>query len=150
MWWESGIFRDVELIGVPKDGINDYKVIADLDDEYKNGIFKVEAFLRTTKEVNVTFELVDAGENTVFTKTVVAKEGKACIDEVIADVNHWTAETPYLYKLFMTVEDDGQIVEVIPQNVGFRNIRLNGETFLVNGVAIKFKGVMIIAHKMVV
>lgn len=141
MWWESGIFRDVELIGVPKDGINDYKVIADLDDEYKNGIFKVEAFLRTTKEVNVTFELVDAGENIVFTKTVVAKEGKACIDEVIADVNHWTAETPYLYKLFMTVEDDGQIVEVIPQNVGFRNIRLNGETFLVNGVAIKFKGV---------
>lgn len=141
MWWESGIFRDVELIGVPKDGINDYKVIADLDDEYKNGIFKVEAFLRTTKEVNVTFELVDAGENTVFTKTVVAKEGKACIDEVIADVNHWTAETPYLYKLFMTVEDDGQIVEVIPQNVGFRNIRLNGETFLVNGVVIKFKGV---------
>lgn len=141
MWWESGIFRDVELIGVPKDGINDYKVIADLDDEYKKGIFKVEAFLRTTKEVNVTFELVDAGENTVFTKTVVAKEGKACIDEVIADVNHWTAETPYLYKLFMTVEDDGQIVEVIPQNVGFRNIRLNGETFLVNGVAIKFKGV---------
>lgn len=141
IWWESGIFRDVELIGVPKDGINDYKVIADLDDEYKNGIFKVEAFLRTTKEVNVTFELVDAGENTVFTKTVVAKEGKACIDEVIADVNHWTAETPYLYKLFMTVEDDGQIVEVIPQNVGFRNIRLNGETFLVNGVAIKFKGV---------
>lgn len=141
MWWESGIFRDVELIGVPKDGINDYKVIADLDDEYKNGIFKVEAFLRTTKEVNVTFELVDAGENTVFTKTVVAKEGKACIDEVIADVNHWTAETPYLYKLFMIVEDDGQIIEVIPQNVGFRNIRLNGETFLVNGVAIKFKGV---------
>ena len=141
MWWESGIFRDVELIGVPKDGINDYKVIADLDDEYKNGIFKVEAFLRTTKEVNVTFELVDAGENTVYTKTVVAKEGKACIDEVIADVNHWTAETPYLYKLFMTVEDNGQIVEVIPQNVGFRNIRLNGETFLVNGVAIKFKGV---------
>lgn len=141
MWWESGIFRDVELIGVPKDGINDYKVIADLYDEYKNGIFKVEAFLRTTKEVNVTFELVDAGENTVFTKTVVAKEGKACIDEVIADVNHWTAETPYLYKLFMTVEDNGQIVEVIPQNVGFRNIRLNGETFLVNGVAIKFKGV---------
>lgn len=141
MWWESGIFRDVELIGVPKDGINDYKVIADLDDEYKNGIFKVEAFLRTIKEVNVTFELVDAGENTVFTKTVVAKEGKACIDEVIADVNHWTAETPYLYKLFMTVEDNGQIVEVIPQNVGFRNIRLNGETFLVNGVAIKFKGV---------
>lgn len=141
MWWESGIFRDVELIGVPKDGINDYKVIADLDDEYKNGIFKVEAFLRTTKEVNVTFELVDAGENTVFTKTVVTKEGKACIDEVIADVNHWTAETPYLYKLFMTVEDNGQIVEVIPQNVGFRNIRLNGETFLVNGVAIKFKGV---------
>lgn len=40
----------------------------------------------------------------------------------------------------MTVEKDGEVIEVIPQNVGFRNIRLNGDTFLVNGVAIKFKG----------
>ena len=50
MWWESGIFRDVELIGVPKDGINDYKVIADWMMNI-NGIFKVEAFLRTTKKL---------------------------------------------------------------------------------------------------
>ena len=40
----------------------------------------------------------------------------------------------------MTVEKDGQVIEVIPQNVGFRNIRMNGDTFLVNGVAIIFKG----------
>lgn len=48
MWWESGIFRDVELIGVPKDGINDYKVIADLDDEYK-WYFQSRSFLTYNK-----------------------------------------------------------------------------------------------------
>ena len=40
----------------------------------------------------------------------------------------------------MTVEQGDKVIEVIPQKVGFRNIRLNGDTFLVNGVAIKFKG----------
>ena len=49
MWWESGIFRDVELIGVPKDGINDYKVIADLDDEYKKWYFQSRSFLTYNK-----------------------------------------------------------------------------------------------------
>ena len=141
MWWESGIFRDVELIGVPKNGINDYKVVADLDDKYKNGLFKVETYLRTTEEVSVNFELVDKDENVILNQTVSAKDGKAILNATIENVKHWTAETPYLYKLFMTVEKNGEIIEVIPQNVGFRNIRLNGETFLVNGVAIKFKGV---------
>ena len=141
MWWESGIFRDVELIGVPKNGINDYKVVADLDDKYKNGLFKVETYLRTTEEVSVNFELVDKDENVILNQTITAKDGKAILNATIENVKHWTAETPYLYKLFMTVEKNGEIIEVIPQNVGFRNIRLNGETFLVNGVAIKFKGV---------
>ena len=44
MWWKKWNFRDVELIGVPKNGINDYKVVADLDDKYKNGLFKVERY----------------------------------------------------------------------------------------------------------
>lgn len=140
MWWESGIFRDVELIGVPKNGINDYKVEADLDDTYTDGLLSVNASLRSEEPVQVTFELLDAQGVSVLKETVASEGNKVAFKVTVKEAEHWTAETPYLYKMFMTVEKDGEVIEVIPQNVGFRNIRLNGDTFLVNGVAIKFKG----------
>lgn len=140
MWWESGIFRDVELLGVPKDGIRDFKVTADLDETYTNGLLRVEAALRTEENVQVTFELMDAQGNTVLTETAGTHGEKVCMEAVVENAEHWSAEIPYLYKLLMTVEKDGRVIEVIPQNVGFRNIRMNGDTFLVNGVAIIFKG----------
>lgn len=140
MWWESGIFRDVELIGVPKNGINDYKVEADLDDTYTDGLLSVNASLRSEEPVQVTFELLDAQGVSVLKETVASEGNKVTFKATVKEAEHWTAETPYLYKMFMTVEKDGEVIEVIPQNVGFRNIRLNGDTFLVNGVAIKFKG----------
>ncbi|MBS6194554.1 MAG: beta-galactosidase subunit alpha [Clostridiales bacterium] len=140
MWWESGIFRDVELIGVPKNGINDYTVVADLDDTYTNGLFSVDAVLRSEESVSVTFELLDADGVCVLKETKTSEGNKVSFRATVENAEHWTAETPYLYNLLMTVEKDGEVIEVIPQHVGFRNIRLNGETFLVNGVAIKFKG----------
>ena len=140
MWWESGIFRDVELIGVPKNGINDYKVEADLDDTYTDGLLSVNASLRSEESVQVTFELLDAQGVSVLKETVTSEGNKVAFKATVKEAEHWTAETPYLYKMLITVEKDGEVIEVIPQNVGFRNIRLNGDTFLVNGVAIKFKG----------
>ena len=140
MWWESGIFRDVELIGVPKNGINDYKVEADLDDTYTDGLLSVNASLRSEESVQVTFELLDAQGVSVLKETVASEGNKVAFKATVKEAEHWTAETPYLYKMLITVEKDGEVIEVIPQNVGFRNIRLNGDTFLVNGVAIKFKG----------
>ena len=83
MWWESGIFRDVELLGVPKDGINDFKVTADLDDAYVNGLLKVEASLRTKEAVQVTFELFDAQGKTVFTEKRTAEDGNVCVETAI-------------------------------------------------------------------
>ena len=140
MWWLSGIFRDVELIGVPKDGICDYKAVADLDDTYENGLLSVDAVLRTEQPVNVSFELLDASGACVWKETKASEGKRVSCRAVIEQARHWTAETPYLYQLLLTVEKDGRVIEVIPQKTGFRNIRLNGDTFLVNGVAIKFKG----------
>ncbi|MDD2979878.1 MAG: beta-galactosidase subunit alpha [Hespellia sp.] len=140
MWWESGIFRDVELIGVPLDGIRDFKVTADLSDTYTDGLLSVDASLRSEADVQVTFELLDANGKSVLTQSVQAAGGKVHMESIVEGARHWSAEIPYLYKLLMTVEKDGEVIEVIPQNVGFRNICLKGDTFLVNGVAIKFKG----------
>ena len=45
-------------------------------------------------------------------------------------------------KLLLTVKDAaGAVLEVIPQNVGFRSVEIKGGRFLVNGQAILIKGV---------
>lgn len=53
----------------------------------------------------------------------------------------WSAEEPNSYTLLITVLSNNEVVQVILQKIGFRKIELKGEVFLVNGVAIKFKGV---------
>lgn len=147
MWWESGIFRDVELIGIPKNGIQDFTVTADLDDAFQNGLFSLSITPSSKEPMQITLELLDeSGRN------ILPQDAK-CIPEndseddlhytyhaALKNIRHWTAETPNLYHLLITVREKENLIEVIPQQVGFRNIRLHGDTFLVNGIPIKFKG----------
>lgn len=141
MWWLSGIFRDVELIGEPKDGVEDIYVVTDLDENYINANLKVNLKLKTTNCDSVSFELVDKNENLVFEENVSIEGKEISFNKEIVSPLKWTAEEPNLYTLYITVIKDGNVVEVIPQRVGFRKIEVKGETFTVNGVAIKFKGV---------
>ncbi|HZK34293.1 MAG TPA: glycoside hydrolase family 2 TIM barrel-domain containing protein, partial [Bacillota bacterium] len=54
----------------------------------------------------------------------------------------WSAESPYLYHTLIVLKDgSGQIAEVIPHRTGFRCVELKDGLMLVNGKAIKFKGV---------
>ena len=54
----------------------------------------------------------------------------------------WSAEDPYLYQMLLTVKGPGgNVLEVIPQNVGFRRVEIKGGRYLINGRAILVKGV---------
>ena len=150
MWWLSGIFRDVELLGVPENGLEDFFIISDLDDSYQNGHLAITGKFWQDKGQQVQLELMDQQGKTVLKETVAGNQGTVEFSASLPSVTAWSAEKPYLYQLFITVFSEGEVVEVIPQKVGFRNIHVSGETFLVNGVAIKLKGiVMIIIRKMV-
>lgn len=141
MWWLSGIDRDVELLGVPKNGVQDFNVVADLDDEYVDGLLDIKLQVRKDDEQMVLASLFDNNDKKVFEDSAIIKDGKAEIKTEIKNVQKWSAEIPNLYKLLLTVKKGKELVEVIPQNVGFRNIHVEGDVFLVNGVAIKIKGV---------
>ncbi|MGG7079087.1 beta-galactosidase subunit alpha [Clostridium sardiniense] len=141
MWWLSGIFRDVELIGEPKDGIEDIYVVTDLDEDYNNANLNVNLKLKSTECDLISFKLVDKDNNRVFEESVEISNEKITFNKEVMSPLKWTAETPNLYTLFITVMKSGKVVEVIPQRIGFRKIELKGEFFTVNGVAIKFKGV---------
>lgn len=166
-WRISGIERDVFLWSQPKTKVQDFRVVSTLDDTYTNGIFKLAVDLKNqTKETQplfVGYELQDAGKNVVAsgeTKAFVSPFNlhTASFDANLNDVAKWNAETPNLYKLFMTVKDaEGKVLEVIPYNVGFRRIEIkpidqiagNGKPYTVllfNGEPIKFKGVNVHEH----
>ena len=54
----------------------------------------------------------------------------------------WSAETPYLYILYLTLKDgDGKVLEVVPQRIGFKRVEIKGSDLLVNGQRVLIKGV---------
>lgn len=139
MWWLSGIFRDVELYTEPFSGIYDYKVETDLDEKYENGVLKIDFKLREEKGQLIQIELLD--NNNVIFKEKLDTKCSLSFEKVLENPLKWTAEEPNLYNLMITVYEEDELVQVIPQQVGFRKIELKGEVFTVNGVAIKLKGV---------
>ncbi|WML23950.1 beta-galactosidase subunit alpha [Neobacillus sp. OS1-33] len=139
MWWLSGIFRDVELYTRPTAGLYDYNVNTELDSDYQNATLSVSVKLTEQCGQSISYELIHPSGEQVFSEEKKADEP---FSKFVEAPLKWSAEEPNLYLLYMTVKDaDGKPIEIISQHVGFRSIVVSGETFLVNGVAIKFKGV---------
>jgi len=153
MWWLSGIFRDVCLIAMPETHVRDFRVRTDLDKTYDNAVLKVEAVVtsgaREAADFMLEAKLHDADGNPAITEPVVItfknKPGGDVTLTLEAEVDSpakWSAESPELYTLLLALKDrKGKVIEVIPARIGFRSVELKGGNFLVNGVAIKLKGV---------
>ena len=162
----SGIERDVFLWSQPKASIQDFRVVSTLDDTYTNGIFKLAVDLKNhtqeTKNLNVGYELLDAKGNLVTSEAndiwvSPASPQTASFEYDLKNVAPWSAEHPNLYKLLMTIKEEGKVIEVVPFNVGFRRFEMkqidqvaeNGKPYTVllfNGQPVKFKGVNIHEH----
>ncbi len=60
----------------------------------------------------------------------------------MGDVRPWTAETPNLYDLYLTLTGEaGDTLEVLRQRIGFRTVEVRDGLLRVNGVPITIKGV---------
>ncbi len=154
-WRISGIERDVFLWSQPKLKIEDFTVVSTLDEGCTEGIFGLKTLIQNDSDEDAAFglsyELIDASGKVVSSGSSEgsAKAGSKLelgFDDKLADVLKWTAETPNLYRLFITLSRDGNVTEVVPFNVGFRRFELRGNVFLVNGQPVKFKGVNVHEH----
>lgn len=159
MWRISGIERDVYLYSTPKVAVRDFTVLSGLDQNYKNGMLdvnlEVNSYLieKNTMHSKAVPFTVDLSLEDANGKIVWADEatGKAVLGNYktmvafkreIPNVKQWSAETPYLYNLYITLKDaNGEVVQVIPQRVGFRSVEIKGSDFLVNGKRVFIKGV---------
>ena len=140
-WRFSGIFRDVYLYAVPKTHIEDLSVKSTLDNSYKNGKLYLKLKISGHTDCAVKAVLLNAEEKIVFEKNI--KGNSICeIRGEVENVHAWSAEDPYLYQLYLYVENQkGNLIEAVPELVGFRTFEMIDKVMHINGKRIVFKGV---------
>ncbi len=152
MWRLSGIERDVYLYTLPQTTVWDYKVVANLTDNYKNGNLDLSLTLRNFNTIaekgKVKIELINRKDRSIkYSETKDWSADKAgTIDlNFSSSINTpllWSAEKPNLYDLLIQLEDNkGVIYQIVPQRVGFRSVEIKESNLLVNGKRIYLKGV---------
>jgi len=159
MWRISGIEREVYLYSTPKLDLRDFKIAAGLDNTYTKGLLNVDITVENYRidqhtlhskpdSFFVSMELTDAGGNSIakeesgLLQSLGNYHAKLSFRKELPGVHTWSAEIPYLYTLYLTLKDkNGNVLEVVPQRVGFRSIEIKGSDFLVNGKRVFLKGV---------
>jgi beta-galactosidase len=153
MWRLSGIFRNVTMWSTPQEHIRDFFVKTDLDDQYRNAKVEIAAKVKNfsskpTKATTLSAALYD-GINAVSGGSAsgnvpALKPGEETTVNMTFNVTapkKWTAETPNLYTTVLTLKDGKKDAEIVSARTGFREVEIRGRVFLVNGVAVKLKGV---------
>ena len=132
-WRFTGIAREVYLYARPKLHAADIRLNAALENNYLDGVLNYKVSLKGGK-TDVAVTLCDKDG-----KQIAQATGAQGVIKV-PKVNAWTAETPYLYKAYITLKNKQGAAEVIPQKVGFRNVEIKNAQLLVNGQPVLVKG----------
>ncbi|HEY1581171.1 MAG TPA: glycoside hydrolase family 2 TIM barrel-domain containing protein [Terracidiphilus sp.] len=151
-WRMSGIFRDVTLVSRAQLHIRDFQVLTPFDSTYENATLRLHISLQNAGggrggTAAVEAKLLDADGKQVFTLTKklnvsAGKDSEMDLRQAVAKPNKWSAEIPYLYQLVLTLKDaKGNVVEVVPWRVGFRQSEIKGNQILFNGKKLMIKGV---------
>ena len=140
-WRFTGIAREVYLYARPESHVDDFRIITDLDAGYKDATLEFSATLVNADRKTLNLQLKDAKGTVIRGGSQVVADGAASFSFEIGNPYKWSAETPYLYTLYITLSDEsGQVLEVIPQKVGFRKVEIRDRQLLVNGQPILIKG----------
>lgn len=151
MWRLAGINRSVYLYSTAQTRIFDFFAHPDLDKNYTNGLFSLEVTLKNYTSANtngqLSISLLDKGGKKVLSRaekiTVMAKDTSTfTFSGKISSPKKWTAETPNLYTMLITLKDkQGRVIESTSHKIGFRKIEIKDGQVYVNGKRILVKGV---------
>ena len=167
-WRLSGIERDVMLYSKPMLNVYDYEIHAGLDKSYQNGTFSIKVKLQSkTNKIQKNSSLIVGAyegkevegfpEHILFTLTKPINElsftqaddgyyyadAELSVDsKEIGKVKPWSAESPNLYQLRMSLADKkGKSIEKLTSSFGFRTSEIKDGKLLINGQYVLIKGV---------
>jgi beta-galactosidase len=153
-WRMSGIQRTVFLHARPKTYIGDFFAVGDLENNYNDGKLRLDVLLKSAGasdgEYTAEASLFD-GASKIYSesKPVAIAEGKgsAAFEKSFPSIKKWSAEKPELYSLLICLKDKtGNPLEYVSSKIGFRKIEIINSQLLVNGVAVRMKGVNMHEH----
>lgn len=135
----SGIFRSVYLYTMPKLHLYDVKVQPLVEKNLTDAKLQLELMPEGAGEVRV---LLKEGSCTLVDEIVKCEKPGTVFKKKLQNVKLWSAEQPNLYDLYLEAYDpQGQMTEVIHQDVGFRRFEIQDGIMCINGKRIVFKGV---------
>ena len=151
-WRMSGIFREVSLVSVGPLAVRDVWVQSSFEATNRLGSVHVEVEVAIAPggapaPASVAVELLGPGNEKLASaasrvRPVPAAPERFSIDLSLPGAHPWSAESPYLYGVLVTLKDGaGRTIEVIPARTGFRRVEVREARFLVNGKPLKIKGV---------
>ena len=161
-WRFGGIHRDVLLYHTPDIRLRDVAIRASMDgvlqvnpqfsvynNENGDGYHLVATLLDGTTTVCcdsvATQEVLDLQHKAARMNDWYSQRGYRKFNRMEMKVAHpklWSVEHPYLYTLCLQLQKaDGTVVEQVTQKVGFRTINIKNGQLLINGEAIKIRGV---------
>ena len=169
MWRLSGIYRGVYLYSTAAARIRDFAVRTELDGDYRDAMLQINVALAaknlSLSNWTVRALLFDSENQPVFTNALSHDAAEILNPEFSAKIldarmpqrgppkfawlvgkiknpAKWTAETPNLYMLVLTLNDEnGKVIEADSCQVGFRKIEIRDGKLLVNGQPIRLRGV---------
>ena len=147
-WRLTGIHRSCFIWSAPKTQIRDFFFTTDLDSKYVNAKANVKLWLTGVDAVKggtVEAKILDNGTAIAQqTSQLSTLNSQLSIDMDVTAPKLWSAETPNLYDLVLTLKDaDGKTFDIRGAKVGFREveIRKGDGALLINGRRMVFHGV---------
>lgn len=139
-WQFGGIYRPVYLEATPQQYIDRIAV-----DGKANGSFNVDVYtqgITTANTIKAQIRTLDGvAVGSPITASVAAGATKTTLSTTVANPKLWTAETPNLYKVEVTLENSGTIINKMTERFGFRTIEVrSNDGIYINGKKIIFKG----------
>lgn len=128
----SGIFRDVYLLKRPAAFLRDFFVKESFSEDYSSAEITVE--LEAEGSIELKAVLTGPDGEAVGEASFSGKSGALRFS--VGKPALWNAEQPHQYTLVMSTAE-----ETITQKIGLRKIEVKDGVVLLNGVAIKFRGV---------
>lgn len=153
MIYDGGIFRDVYLYSTPLIHIEDYQVVTDLDEDYKDADLNIELAVSNSSTADLSDYAVDIQlynpDGSVFmngytidipevkrasgdgARTTVTASGS----QAVYGPKLWSAEQPNLYTMVLTLyhKSTGAYIESLSQQLGFREIEFVSSEVNSNG-----------------
>lgn len=138
----GGILRDVTLFALPETCLYDFYAETHLDAAYEDAVLKIGYSSPVVGGAEVAYTLADpSGRRYPLAQSrFPLKEGGNMNELPVKNPLKWDAEHPNLYTLTVTLSKDGKEIGRFDRRIGFRDVKIEKDRMLVNGMSVKLRG----------